>query len=89
MLSDTDYMRRDRGQRTVMTPFSTFVSARLTNGHADSHDNDRKVPRTPAEIYDLNRHVAAKMKKIFHSVPVVPSLGMFLEVLPCESRMTI
>lgn len=42
------------------------------------HDNDRKLPRTPAEIYDLNRAVASKMVKIFHSkgIPVVPTLGM-------------
>ncbi|KAF8165337.1 endopolyphosphatase [Crassisporium funariophilum] len=41
------------------------------------HDNDRKLPRTPPEIYELNRAVAAKMQKIFSSknIPVVPSLG--------------
>lgn len=41
------------------------------------HDNDRKLPRTPSEIYDLNRSVAAKMQKVFSSrnIPVIPSLG--------------
>ena len=41
------------------------------------HDNDRKLPRTPLEIYDLNRAVAAKMRKVFsdRNIPVVPSLG--------------
>ncbi|KAJ7180099.1 hypothetical protein C8R43DRAFT_971689, partial [Mycena crocata] len=41
------------------------------------HDNDRKLPRTPSEIYDLNRAVATKMASAFTSrgIPVVPSLG--------------
>ncbi|KAJ7498910.1 hypothetical protein FB451DRAFT_1014537, partial [Mycena latifolia] len=41
------------------------------------HDNDRKLPRTPSEIYDLNRAVATKMASIFtaRGIPVVPSLG--------------
>jgi len=41
------------------------------------HDNDPKLPRTPDEIYDLNRAVSAKMKDVFLSkgIPVVPSLG--------------
>jgi len=40
------------------------------------HDNDGKIPRTPSEIYDLNRAVAAKMRKVFsnRNIPVVPSL---------------
>ncbi|KAF9057569.1 hypothetical protein BJ165DRAFT_1397817 [Panaeolus papilionaceus] len=42
-----------------------------------SHDNDREIPRTPPEIYELNRAVTAKMKNVFTSrgIPVVPSLG--------------
>ncbi|CAK5264673.1 unnamed protein product [Mycena citricolor] len=41
------------------------------------HDNDRKLPRTPKEIYDLNRGVASKMTSIFTSrgIPVIPSIG--------------
>ncbi|KAF8913908.1 hypothetical protein CPB84DRAFT_1811392 [Gymnopilus junonius] len=42
-----------------------------------THDNDRKIPRTPSEINDLNRVIADKMDKVFtkQGVPVVPSLG--------------
>ncbi|PPQ98547.1 hypothetical protein CVT24_004038 [Panaeolus cyanescens] len=49
----------------------------LWTGDNARHDNDREIPRTPPEIYDLNRAVAAKMKKVFSSrgIPVVPSLG--------------
>lgn len=45
------------------------------------HDNDRKIPRTPSEIYTLNRSVAEKMKKIFlhRGIPVIPSLGAFIQ----------
>ncbi|KAF7332218.1 RFX-type winged-helix domain-containing protein [Mycena kentingensis (nom. inval.)] len=41
------------------------------------HDNDNKLPRTPAEIYNLNRAVSQKMVEVFASrgIPVVPSLG--------------
>ncbi|KAG6897450.1 hypothetical protein C0992_001450 [Termitomyces sp. T32_za158] len=41
------------------------------------HDNDPKIPRTPDEIFSLNRVMAAKMREIFTSkgIPVVPSLG--------------
>ena len=42
------------------------------------HDNDRKIPRTPSEIYELNGAMADKMYKVFHreGIPVVPSLGV-------------
>jgi hypothetical protein len=42
-----------------------------------SHDNDRKIPRTLKEIYDLNTMLAMEMENIFlrKGVPVVPSLG--------------
>ncbi|KAK0468387.1 Metallo-dependent phosphatase-like protein [Desarmillaria tabescens] len=41
------------------------------------HDNDRKLPRTPSEIYDLNSVIAKRMEEIFSSrgIPVIPSLG--------------
>ncbi|THV08536.1 hypothetical protein K435DRAFT_641814, partial [Dendrothele bispora CBS 962.96] len=41
------------------------------------HDNDRKIPRTPSEIYDLNRAMTRRMEQIFTTkgIPVVPSLG--------------
>ncbi|KAI0003083.1 endopolyphosphatase [Russula compacta] len=40
------------------------------------HDNDRKIPRTVKEIYDLNSMLAMEMENIFlkKGVPVVPSL---------------
>ncbi|KAF8812426.1 hypothetical protein BYT27DRAFT_6418082 [Phlegmacium glaucopus] len=49
----------------------------IWTGDNARHDNDHKIPRTPSEIYDLNRAVAAKMRKVFSSrdIPVVPSLG--------------
>jgi len=42
-----------------------------------SHDIDRTYPRTPQEIYNLNRMMSGKMYDIFKSkgIPVVPSLG--------------
>ena len=41
------------------------------------HDNDRKNPRTPKNIYDLNRVIAKRMEEIFLSrgIPVVPTIG--------------
>ncbi|KAF4574592.1 hypothetical protein EYR36_005940 [Pleurotus pulmonarius] len=49
----------------------------IWTGDNARHDNDRKLPRTPSEIYELNRAVASKMEKIFGSkgIPVIPSLG--------------
>ena len=45
----------------------------------DRHDNDRKMPRTTAEIYDLNRALSKKMEDIFvkQGIPVIPSIGAF------------
>ncbi|KAF7352779.1 RFX-type winged-helix domain-containing protein [Mycena venus] len=49
----------------------------IWTGDNARHDNDRKLPRTPTEIYDLNRAVAGKMNSVFTSrgIPVIPSLG--------------
>ncbi|KAL9712723.1 Endopolyphosphatase [Leucoagaricus gongylophorus] len=49
----------------------------IWTGDNARHDNDHKIPRTPREIFDLNRQVATRMEKIFlkRGVPVVPSLG--------------
>ncbi|KAJ7068283.1 hypothetical protein C8F01DRAFT_1117593 [Mycena amicta] len=54
-----------------------FLERKVRTGDNARHDNDRKLPRTPSEIYDLNRAVAAKMASVFTSrgIPVVPSLG--------------
>jgi hypothetical protein len=48
------------------------------------HDNDRKIPRTLKEIYDLNSMLATGMEDVFlkKGVPVVPSLGEFTNVHP-------
>ncbi|KZT24494.1 Endopolyphosphatase [Neolentinus lepideus HHB14362 ss-1] len=49
----------------------------IWTGDNARHDNDRKLPRTPDEIYHLNRVMANKMQEVFLSkgIPVVPSLG--------------
>jgi endopolyphosphatase len=49
-------------------------------GDSARHDNDRKHPRTPREIYDLNRLVARQMQDAFTSkgIPVIPSLGVYV-----------
>ncbi|KAG5221087.1 Endopolyphosphatase [Salix suchowensis] len=49
----------------------------IWTGDNARHDNDRKLPRTPSEIYELNRAVASKMEKTFGSkgIPVIPSLA--------------
>jgi len=46
-------------------------------GDSARHDNDRKLPRTTKEIYELNRAVARKMETVFSSkgIPVIPSIG--------------
>ncbi|KAF7292470.1 RFX-type winged-helix domain-containing protein [Mycena chlorophos] len=57
--------------------WSSEIDFVVWTGDNARHDNDRKIPRTPAEIYDLNRHVADKMFSAFTSkgIPVIPSLG--------------
>jgi hypothetical protein len=56
-----------------------FEGALLPKIVLASHDNDRKIPRTVKEIYDLNTMIATKMENIFlrKGIPVVPSLGEF------------
>lgn len=53
------------------------------------HDNDHKIPRTPSEIFDLNRQVATRMEKIFlkRGVPVVPSLGKEIFILALRHQL--
>lgn len=43
------------------------------------HDNDRQTPRTTAEIFNLNREIVKRMKKLFlkRDIPTVPSLGEY------------
>jgi len=68
-------MYRDRRQRKVSRRKSLLD--RADGFSLIRHDNDRNIPRTPAEIYDLNRAVASRMEKIFlhRGIPVIPSLG--------------
>ncbi|KAI0750846.1 Metallo-dependent phosphatase-like protein [Daedaleopsis nitida] len=49
----------------------------IWTGDSARHDNDRKRPRSTAEIYALNRAMASKMEDVFVSkgIPVVPSIG--------------
>ncbi|KAF8351449.1 Metallo-dependent phosphatase-like protein [Amanita rubescens] len=49
----------------------------IWTGDNARHDSDESVPRTPAEIKDLNKAVAKKMREIFleRGIPVVPSIG--------------
>ena len=58
------------------------ISPSFLPDDVERHDNDHKLPRTPKEIYDLNKGMAAKMKEVFWNkgIPVVPSLGMHLFV---------
>jgi len=49
----------------------------IWTGDNARHDNDRKNPRTPKNIYDLNRRMAERMEQIFLSrgIPVIPTIG--------------
>lgn len=56
----------------------------IWTGDSARHDNDIKIPRTSAEIYDLNEMTVKKMIDVFGTspdaeypltVPVVPTLG--------------
>jgi hypothetical protein len=50
---------------------------RVGTGDNARHDIDRQYPRTPKEIYELNRMMAGRMSDVFGSkgVKVVPSMG--------------
>jgi repressor of nif and glnA expression len=58
-------------------PVEVFQAAVSSSVVLASHDNDRKIPRTPKEIFDLNSMLAREMENIFikKGIPVVPSLG--------------
>lgn len=49
----------------------------IWTGDSARHDNDRKLPRTLKEIYQLNRVLARRMEAIFtkRGIPVIPSIG--------------
>ncbi|TDL29508.1 hypothetical protein BD410DRAFT_26204 [Rickenella mellea] len=49
----------------------------IWTGDSARHDNDREIPRTPSEIYNLNRAMTKRMEEVFTSrgVAVIPSIG--------------
>ncbi|PIL37181.1 hypothetical protein GSI_00873 [Ganoderma sinense ZZ0214-1] len=49
----------------------------IWTGDSARHDNDRKRPRTTAEIYGSNRAMSGKMEEVFvrRGIPVVPTIG--------------
>ncbi|CAL1700593.1 unnamed protein product [Somion occarium] len=57
--------------------WSEEVDFVIWTGDSARHDNDRKLPRTTKEIYELNRAMARKMEDVFLSkgVPVIPTIG--------------
>ncbi|KAL0950019.1 hypothetical protein HGRIS_010027 [Hohenbuehelia grisea] len=69
--------RADAAPPASLTHWASEIDFVIWTGDNARHDNDRKNPRTPTEIYDLNRAVAAKMERAFtrKGIPVVPSLG--------------
>lgn len=41
-----------------------------------SHDTDRNLPRSPKEIFDLNRQMAKAMVDTFgKKLPIIPTMG--------------
>ena len=64
------------GTGAVRHSFSLFDGVR-TQPARYRHDNDRELPRTPNEIYELNRAMVRRMNEISTDcgIPVVPSLG--------------
>lgn len=54
------------------------------------HDTDSEIPRTPAEIRDMNRDIARKMDAIFtpRGVSVVPSIGVSRQIYLSTSSLT-
>uniref|UniRef100_A0A1D1XWA1 Endopolyphosphatase n=1 Tax=Anthurium amnicola TaxID=1678845 RepID=A0A1D1XWA1_9ARAE len=55
----------------------------IWTGDNSRHDNDENIPRTPTEIFQLNKLIADKFLKTFlnkkeyapHFIPIVPSIG--------------
>ncbi|KAK7695800.1 hypothetical protein QCA50_000438 [Cerrena zonata] len=57
--------------------WSSEIDFVVWTGDSARHDNDRKLPRTTKEIYELNRAMARRMEDIFLSkgIPVIPTIG--------------
>ncbi|KAG8801947.1 Endopolyphosphatase, partial [Serendipita sp. 399] len=47
----------------------------IWTGDSARHDNDNRIPRTPAAIYQMNRVLANQIKETFPDIPIVPSIG--------------
>jgi len=82
-------------ERAILTEVTVRSDARIllrsvcvsTGLSTRRHDNDRKNPRNPRNIYDLNRRVAGRMEQIFLSrgIPVIPTIGKRSEPGLCDS----
>ncbi|KAJ7682793.1 endopolyphosphatase [Mycena polygramma] len=74
---DSPFRLTNRTLDFIEKKWASEIDFVIWTGDNARHDNDRKLPRTPNEIYDLNRAVATKMASVFTSrgIPVVPSLG--------------
>jgi hypothetical protein len=79
-------------ERAMLTVNAGRFDARMVHHRISAtiptprHDNDRKNPRTPKNIYDLNRRMAERMEEIFLSrgIPVVPTIGeLFRNTVSC------
>ncbi|KAI0796639.1 Metallo-dependent phosphatase-like protein [Abortiporus biennis] len=57
--------------------WSSDIDFVIWTGDSARHDNDRKLPRTTKEIYELNRMMTSKMENAFlkKGIPVIPSIG--------------
>lgn len=64
----------DRGQCKVAFP--SFAGVENLADMVGRHDIDRNLPRTPKEIFNLNRMMVDKMREAFgKDVVIVPSIG--------------
>lgn len=63
--------------RAALTPNPSRAPSLAGTGDNARHDISRALPRSPAEIYDLNRKMVGRMHDVFgkRGVRVVPSLG--------------
>ena len=81
-------------ERALLTGINDHFDARPVMMHLCAsaalpirrHDIDRKNPRTPKNIYDLNRATANRMEEVFLSrgIPVVPTIGERPELPLCD-----
>jgi endopolyphosphatase len=78
MAVDAPSFGTSKGPATTQGKLNVWPSAicRAHSYRIRRHDIDREIPRTPKEIYELNRMMAGKMKETFgEDVVVVPSIG--------------